>query len=112
MTAEESPTQSQKRINIDIWQDERRSSSFKLGSISVLVEPKTGLKLNRINPSVLLPNGIQKGVPTAIIDDVVNVWQTNNLNCLNRSDKKKFRLFKSLSAVLGSSVKTILNFTT
>lgn len=80
MTAEESPTQSQKRINIDIWQDERRSSSFKLGSISVLVEPKTGLKLNCINPSVLLPNGIQKGVPTVIIDAVVNVWQTNNLN--------------------------------
>lgn len=44
MTAEESPTQSQKRINIDIWQDERRSSSFKLGSISVLVEPKNWLE--------------------------------------------------------------------
>lgn len=73
---------------------------------------KTGLKLNCINPSVLLPNGIQKGVPTAIIDDVVNVWQANNLNINTMkyawSDKKKFRLFNSLSAVLGSSVKPFL----
>lgn len=77
---------------------------------------KTGLKLNCINLSVLLPNGIQKGVPTAIIGDVVNVLQTNNLSINTMkyawSDKKKFRLFKSLSAVLGSSVKTNLNFTT
>lgn len=80
MTAEESPMQSQKRINIDIWQDERRSSSFNLAPLVCWWNQKTGLKLNRINPSVLLPNGIQKGVPTVIIDAVVNVWQTNNLN--------------------------------
>lgn len=66
---------------------------------------KTGLKLNRINPSVLLPNGIQKGVPTAIIDDVVNVWQTNNLNINTMkyawSDKKKVQIVSKFKCSFG-----------